>query len=394
MSAQQYAVNLQLGDNLVNDQAILYFSYQIMWDRGSKLDLLIFDPGADLHRALSALDGDPTPAISFLLEWLPSRLQSYSNKTEKHTLYLLKIGQMATPEGLCLRLRAVDMAYLVLNRDTSAYHASNVKASDFISQYLGSLSPSIQVTKVDTGDVAGNHRALQGRPLEIVRYELDRVLSSGGKPLSIQFDDRDDAQQLVMKEETDSTDLLESYSGGTYVYGLAQTSNQARAGASWGNTAYHYEMDQNYEALLWGHSVSVSHLTSADELVTGTVTGKNILGIKGSVNTESHRRISLPRSDTDNPTQDSYYANAMMQQAVFHSSISATAGMIMIDPDFKAFDGIDLLNRKHVKLAITGSSNDTTGNALLPINAVVMGFRHEINRKNAMTKVFVRRGNS
>ena len=231
--------------------------------------------------------------------------------------------------------------------------------------------------------------------IEAIRYELDRVLSASGKPISIQYDDRIDKQRLQGYEELydAETQLLVSMTGGSYTWGVATPGNNGKP-AAYGNAAYHFEMDQDYRPAIRGHQVSIDHLNIKGDNVTGEVKARlaSKLGIQGDALTQGGSRISMPMVNSDSPTSDDYYANATMVNSVFQTEMSVTKGSVMVDADYKTFDSPDILNRNHVTLSITGGTNAPSNNAIIPKKAVVMGYEHRLNRKSAFTRILVRRG--
>ncbi len=391
----QFVANVKIGQDIfVNELAVLYLSYRMLWDKGSRLDLLIFDPDCQFHRSLEGLGGSPSPAIEFQLEYQPSAGAIYKNKGTKHTLYLIRAGQVLTPLGLCLRLKAVDKASILLKSAVLNHNANGVKAGKFVEALAGRVG--ITAKMPDTGDNAGSHRAVRAKPLDAIRYELDRVLSSGGKPISIQFDDRTDQQVLNGYEElydAQTQQLTDSLTGGTYSYGVPNKENKGDA-VSYGNAIYHWELDQDYLPAIWGHTVSVDHLNSKGEQVTGEVKARlsKRLGVQGDVLETGGSRLHLPMNGPDSATSDDYYAKAMMINSVFQTEMSVTNGWLLIDSDYKAYDDASILNRKHVIAALTGGSNEKSGNAVIPHESVIMGFEHRMTRKMAFTRVYVRRG--
>jgi hypothetical protein len=391
----QYSVNLKLGaDIYVSELAVLHLSYRILWDRGTTLDLLIFDPDCEYHRLLDGLTGSPTPPVEFMLEYEPSRGASYKNLGTKHLLYMVKVGQVTTPIGLCLRIRAIDKASIVLREQILSHSAPGVKASKFVEALCGKVG--IQALFPATGDNASTHRALRAKPIDAIRYELDRVLAASGKPISIQFDDRADKQKLTGYEElydADTALFTDCMTGGSYSYGVGIADNGG-APMSYGNAIYHWEMDQDFRPAIWGHEVSVDHLTAKGEQVTGIVKAKLAarLGVQGDTLTKGGSRIQVPQATQDSATTDDYYAKAVMTNTVFQSEMSVTRGWALIDSDYKAYDSPDILNRKHVIIAVTGATNLASKHAIIPNKAVVMGFEHRLNRKSAYTRLHLRRG--
>lgn len=390
----QYAANLTIGGSfLVNDLSILYMCYRAVWDRGTTLDILIHDQSMNLHKALEDMKGDPTPSVEFQYEWLPSKDRNYYNKGTKHKLYILKVGLVTTPVGVCIRIRAVDKASILLRGTPLSYHATSVKAGKFVEAVC--REAGISARMVETGDVAYSHRAVRAKPIDTVRYELDRVLSSGGKPISLQFDDRADQQILIGSEELydSDTSILASLSGGAYNYGVPVKDNQGTQ-STFGTTAYHFEMDQDFRPGIWGHVVSVNHLTAKGEQVTGEIKAKNDskLGVQGDVLKKGGNRIQLPLGHPDNPTPDAYYAQAVMTNSVFQNEMATTSGILLVDADYKAFDDPNILNKKHVTIAITAGVNEASKHSIIPTKSVVMGWQHEFNRATALTRVLVRRG--
>src|ERR1043165_827493 len=363
-----------------------------MWDRGCRAEILINDPSGALHEALRGLSGDPTPLVTCQLEWPPSRADSYKNKGAAHALNVLRLGQVTTPAGLCLRLMCVARAFLLLNGNSTSYRAAGVKASTYLEGYLASLG--LSATFPETGDAAASHRAGNGEPLDQVRYELDRVLSAGGKPVSMQFDDRADQQRIVGFEELYEapTQLLETYSGGVYCFGVALSANRG-IGSTFGTTAYHFEMDQSFGPSLWGHKVTVNHLTGENGVVEGSVAAK-MAGRLGMQSTGENpaTRMRFPRHQGDLANQDDYYIRCGMVNNVFQSEMSTTVGYGLGDPDFKAFDGVAILNRRHVRVAVTSGSNAPVLGLVDPEESVIMGYQHVIRHNVAKTKLILRRG--
>lgn len=391
----QYATNVKIGaDIYVSEVAVLHLSYRVMWDRGTSLDLLIFDPDCEYHRRLEGLSGSPTPPVEFALEYEPSRGATYKNKGSKHLLYMITVGQVTTPIGLCLRIRAVDKASIVLREQVLNHSAPGVKAHAFVQALCGKVG--IDALVPATGDNAAVHRALRTKPIDAIRYELDRVLAASGKPISIQFDDRADKQKLMGFEElydAETALYTDCLTGGSYAYGVGVADNGA-APMAYGNAVYHWEMDQDYRPAIWGHQVSVDHLTARGEQVTGMVKAKLAakLGIQGDSLTNGGNRIQVPQVPQDNATTDDYYAKSVMTNMVFQSEMAVTRGWALIDSDYKAYDSPDILNRKHVIVGITGATNQPSKHAIIPNKAVVMGFEHRLNRKSAYTRLHLRRG--
>lgn len=390
----QFSANIKIADDkyIVNDLQILHFSYKVLWDRGIRLNLLLSDPDCALHRVLSEINGDPTPEIEFQLDYTPSAGDKYRNQGTVHRLNIITFGQVTTPGQLCIRIQAVDKASILLRGQVLSYSANGVKANTFIQNLAQQVG--LQAIIPDTGDRAGIHRALRQKPVDAVRYELDRVLAASGKPISIQYDDRVDQIKLRGFEELydAETQLLEGIGGGTYNYGVEQDANNS-TNAGWGTVAYHYEMDQDFRPAIWGHNVSVDHLDTSGNSITGEVKAKLLdrLGIKSKVQGAS--RIHLPSTNADAATTDEYFAKAIMVNSVFQSEMTTTRGAILVDPDYKAFDAVDILNRKHLILAITGGTNEESKHSLIPNKAVIMGWEHRMNRVSAYSRVFLRRGN-
>ena len=389
-----YTASVVIGGSYpVNDLSIMYFGYKVMWDKGSRLDLLIEDGNAELQAALESMTGNPTPTVEFQLAWDPSKGREYYNQGSKHKLYILKAGMVTTPSGLALRIKAVDLGSILLRAKTVSYFSGGVKASDFIKQLC--LQAGVDTMVTETGDTAYNHRALQVKPIDHIRYELDRVLSINGKPISIQFSDNSDSQFLDCSEELydQPTKIMDTLSNGQYTYGAPVADNNG-VSSGYNTTVYHFEMDQDFKQALWGHQVDINHLTNRGEQVSGSVKAKmaSSLGIQGGILTGSTTRLQLPASDVSNPTSDSYFANSIMVNTVFHSEMSITQGYALIDPDFKGFDDVSILNRNHLLIGVTGGDNRKTGNAIVPQKSVVMGYEHRLNRMSGYTKVFVRRG--
>jgi hypothetical protein len=389
----QYTASVNVADFQVNDVSIVYFVYRTLWDRGSADRGTIHDPKCELSRKLENATGNPTPAVEFELEWNPSRDRLYKNRGSKHKLYIKRAGQVTTPFGLCIRIRAVDQGSILLRERVLNHHAIGVRASDFAEALAAAVG--IDATIPQTGDVSATHRALRTKPIDGIRYELDRVLSTSGKPISLQFDDRSDVQVLTGYEELydSATTLLESFSGGTFAYGVGNPANGG-GNMQFGTAAYHYEMDQDYGKSIWGHTVSVDHLTTEGDAVVGQIKPRlnGRLGIQGDILTKGERRIHLPAGPTDNPTSDDYFAQAIMTNHVFQSEMGTTRGSIIVDPDFKAFDSTQILNRKHIIVSITGGDNSETKHSIMPNKAVVMGFEHRLNRASGYSRVFIRRG--
>lgn len=391
-----YTASIQIGGSFdVNDLSIMHFAYKVMWDRGSRLDLLIHDPNAQLHAALEGMAGDPTPKVTFRLAWEPSIGRSGGlpeNRGSKHTLYILRAGLVTTPQGLAIRIKAVDAGSIKLRNTSLSYYAGGVKASQFIQGLCQQVGIKAQIP--DTGDVAFVHNALNVKPIDHIRYELDRVLSSGGAPISVQFDDSD-KQMLVGFEELygGATTPISGLAGDTYTFGPPNDANNARI-SSYNSTAYHFEMEQDFRPAAWGHQVSINHLTNAGAQVTGEVKSKlsSKLGIQGEMLGKGMTRLQMPAGHIDSPTSDEYFAKAIMTNTVFQSEMCITSGYAMIDADFLTYDGVALLNRKHATIAVTGGDNRKTGNSLVPVRSVIMGYEHRLNRNSAFTKLFVRRG--
>lgn len=390
----QYATNLLIGDKFhVNDLSILYMNYRVVWDRGTSLELLIHDETMELHKDLDGMTGDPTPTIEFQYEWLPSQAKNYKNKGSKHKLYIIKAGLVTTEVGVCIRIKAVDKASVQMRSDLSPHHATSIKAGKFCEEICDLVGVDAKIP--DTGDVAYRHTAKRAKAIDAVRYELDRVLSAAGKPISLQFDDRSDYQILKGYEELyeNDTALLETLSGGAYNYGVPVAANQGVI-SSFGNTAYHFEMDQDFIPGIWGHVISVNHLTTDGNQVTGELKAKTDfkLGIQGQVLQTGGNRIQLPAGQPDNPTSDEYYAKAIMTNSLFQNEVATTSGVLQIDPDFKAFDDPSILNRKHITVAVTAGKNEKVLHSLVPTNTIVMGWQHMFNINSVFTKVLVRRG--
>jgi hypothetical protein len=344
---------------------------------------------------MANLDGTPNPPVSFSLEWLPSQNMPYKNKGTTHKLFVVRAGQVTTPSGLCVRIRARDAASLVLAEAVSGFSLAGGKASDFVQGLCSKLGLQVQVPS--TGDVAGPHHAMRAKPIESIRYELDRVLAASGKPISLQFDDRATAQKLVGWEElyeSDTSLLADALTGGSFSYGVGIEANNKGPGASYGSSLYHWEMDQDYGPAIWGHEISLSHLTVNGAQVTGTIKPRLLdkLGIKGDALNKGANRVRLPLGRAGAATTDDYYAKAVATNAVFQAEMSITRGVALIDPDFKAFDNPDLLNRKHILVGITGATNQPTKNAIVPAKSVVMGYEHRINQQGAFTRLLLRRG--
>ncbi len=391
----QYSANVKIGADLyVGELSLLHMSYRVLWDKGSTLDLLIFDPDCEFHKRLEGMGGSPTPPIEFTLEYDPSRGHVYKNKGTKHTLYMVKVGQITTPIGLCLRIRALDKASIVLREAVLNHSAAAVKANQFVQALCSQVGIQAQIPV--TGDNAGIHRALRAKPIEAIRYEMDRVLAASGKPISLQFDDRADVQKLVGYEELyDAKTALftDCMTGGSYSYGVGVSGNGGTPMA-YGNAIYHWEMDQDYRPAIWGHQVSVDHLNAKGETVVGEIKAKltSRLGIQGDTLVKGGSRLSVPMGGPDSPTSDDYYARSVMVNSVFQSEMGVTRGWVLVDSDYKAYDSTDILNRKHVIIGITGSTNLESKHAIIPNEAVIMGFEHRLNRKAAYTRLHLRRG--
>jgi hypothetical protein len=391
----QYSANVKIGDNIyIGEVAVMHLSYRVLWDKGSTLDLLIYDPNCEYHRLLENLGGSPTPPIEFQLEYESSRGHTYKNKGTKHTLYMVKAGQVTTPEGLCLRIRAVDKGSIALRETVLNHTAPGVKASKFVEALCGKVNIQAQIP--NTGDNASTHRAMRVKPIDAIRYELDRVLGASGRPISIQFDDRTDKQRLMGYEELyelDTALLADCLTGGSYSYGVGVADNGGTPMA-YGNAIYHWEMDQDYRPAIWGHQVSVNHLTSKGEEVIGELKAKLAakLGIQGDVLKQGGSRLAIPMAGQDSATTDDYYAKAVMTNALFQTEMSITRGWVLVDSDYRAYDSPEILNRKHVIIAITGAMNQASKNAIIPKKSVVMGFEHRLNRKSAYTRLHLRRG--
>lgn len=387
MADYYYTSDLSIAEIPISETAILLFSYRSMWDRGNRLMLLILDPDASLHAELEGKKGTPTLPITFQLEWKPSTSSSvpYKNKGSKRTLYVQRIGQVSTPQGLAIRILAVDLATLLLTKAVTSYHAINAKASTFIEDLCKKLG--VRASIIETSDNADKHRAHNVTPIDHIRYELDRTLSKSGKPITLQYDDRVDQQKLIGLEEPygDATTLV-----GTYDYGVSQVAN----GAKGGHVIYHYESDINFAAMLMGHTVTAQQLTfengMIDALVKPKLTGN--LGIDSDLALTSKRRITVPHQASDAANQDDFVTKAILTNAAFHSEMSVSSGMIVIDTDFAAYDDPAMLNRKHVVVSITGASNAPSKNSIIPKEAVVMGFNHVLTRESHHTRVFIRRG--
>lgn len=391
----QYSANVKIGEDIyINELSLLHLSYRVLWDKGSTLDLLIFDPNCETHRLLEKLGGSPTPPIEFQLEYDPSQKHVYKNKGAKHTLYMVKAGQITTPIGLCLRIRAIDKGSISLRETVLNHSAPGVKASAFVETICGKVS--VKALLPETGDNASTHRAMRVKPIDAIRYELDRVLAASGKPISLQFDDRTDQQRLVGYEELydlDTALLSDCLTGGSYSYGVAAKENGGTPMA-YGNAIYHWEMDQDYRPAIWGHRVSVSHLTSKGEEVVGEVKARLAakLGIQGDVLQKGGSRLSIPMAGQDSATTDDYYAKASMTNALFQTEMGITRGWVLVDSDYRAYDGPDILNRKHVTIAVTGGDNRASEHAIIPNKSVIMGFEHRLNRKSAYSRLYLRRG--
>lgn len=392
MAASQYTTDLKIGDVEVNNVSVLYFRYTVLWDRGTRVEILIIDSDYAIHDALSGVSGDPSIPITFKLTYQSSEGQAYDNRGSEKKLYVRRMGVVSTPNGPGLRVIGCDAATLFMRRTTGPFSA-NAKVSDFLTQYL--QQAGVQAQLPGTGDAPHPHRANHGTPLEVIRYELDRVLTSGGKPISIQYNDNADAQQLVGYEELyeGSTGLVTSWAEGVYEYGQSLPDNQAK-GAGWGVTIYDYDFDMDVANAMWGHKVSVDQLTSNHSVVQGEVEQKlgGNLGIQPTTLDQSHRRDVTARTYYDNPNQDEYFQRCSMVNSVFQSEMSMTQGFIIIDPDYAAFDSVDILNRKHLIMSITGGRNLKSGDAIIPNEAVIMGWQHVIGRDSAGTKVLLRRG--
>lgn len=391
----QYSANVKIGDNIyVGELPLLYLSYRVLWDKGSTLDLLIFDPDCQYHKLMDGLGGSPTPPIEFMLEYESSRGLAYKNKGTPHKLYVIKVGQVTTPVGLCLRIRAVDKASILLREQVLNHTAPGVKASQFVQTLCAKVGLNALIPA--TGDNASTHRAMRAKPIDAIRYELDRVLAASGKPISLQFDDRSNKQQLTGYEElydADTALYTDCMTGGSYSYGVGVSDNGGTP-MTYGNAIYHWEMDQDFRSAIWGHQVSVDHLTSKGETVTGTVKARlaSRLGIQGDTLTKGAGRIALPQTTQDSATTDDYYARAMMTNSVFQSEMGVTRGWILVDSDYAAYDGPEILNRNHVIVAITGATNLASKHAIVPNKSVIMGFEHRLNRKAAYTRLHLRRG--
>lgn len=387
MADYRYTTSLTVGGIGINEASILLFSYRSMWDRGNRLAVVIYDADTQLHQQLAGIGGTPTIPITFQLFWKDSKNSPYLNQGSPRTLYVERIGQVTTPRGLAIRILAVDLATLVLNKKSSSYHAINSSAATFIQDFCSQFSVTAQIAP--TGDSPDRHRAHNVIPMRHIRYELDRTLSTGGKPLSLQFDDRK-AQTLIGQEELygSPTTLV-----GSYVYGIG-SQNNGGVGSSLYTTIYHYESDVDFAPALAGHTVTAQGLTFEDGMVSGKITPilTGNLGITADVLTSSERRITAPLQNSDAANSDAFIRQAIMTNTVFHSEMSVTSGLIVVSPDYKLYDDPTMFNRKHVTISIIGASNAKSGNAITPQEAVIMGFNHVITPDGQFTRVYIRRG--
>lgn len=388
-----FETNLTVAEVAIASNSVVHFDYKQVWDRGNRLDLLIHDPSMRLHKFLEGATGDPTPEVRFTLDYRYSEGSSYENRGSEKVLYIQKIHLVTTKIGPCIKIRAVDKGSIRLRTIAKVLMQKSVKANAFIQNLCSEVG--IQATIPETGDQASVHRARNLKAIEVIRYELDRVLSSGGKPLSLQFDDRANQNKLVGFEELydAATEELETLSGGSYTYGV-RLDNVPGPAANWGTTAHEFDIGVDFSQVEWGHRVSTRQLRSDNSLVVGDIDPKldGRLGIQASILDVAHERMHLARTFTDDATSDDYFNRSSMVNRVFHSEMSMTAGFVLIDPDFKAYDEPSILNRKHIYVGISSGENEDPKNALIPTECVVMGYQHILNTNGAFTRVLLRRG--
>lgn len=373
--------------------SVVHFDYKQVWDRGSRVDLLIHDPSLRLHREMEGASGNPTPEVKFKLEYMTSRGAAYHNVGSDKTLYVQKIFLTTTHIGPCIVIRAVDKGSIKLRTMAKVFTQRSVKANAFIQNLCSEVGVTAEIP--DTGDQASVHRARNLKTLAVIRYELDRVLSSGGKPITIQYDDRDEADRLIGFEEFYDvpTEELETQSGGSYTYGVRLADKPGPA-ATWGSAAHEFRIGVDFAELHWGHRVDAQQLLSDNSAVFGEVEPKldGNLGFGAEILNEAIERMHIARTFTDDATSDDYYHRSTLVNRVFQSEMSLTSGHVIIDCDFKAYDDPSILNRKHIYVAVSSGENEEPKHALIPNECVVMGYQHILNVNGAFTRVLVRRG--
>lgn len=386
--------NLIVAGQPVGTTSVMHFDFRQTWDRGAVLDVLIHDPAQDLHKALEGASGNPTPEITFELQHMTSEADSYQNFGTQHKVHIQKARIITTTAGLAIKIRALDKASLLLRQESTAFHQKAVKANQYIQNLCNEVGVTAEIP--DTGDQAAVHRGRHSHPNHIIRYELDRVLSASGKPITLQYDTRAEEDKLLGFEELYDapTELYEdTISGGTYSHGVRLDSVPG-PGATWGTVAHDFDMGIDYGQALWGHNVTGQQLMSNNSAVFGDVKSKldANLGMGGDILENAHQRMQIARTFTDDPTTDEYFHRATLVNRVFHNEMSMTNGFVLLDADFKAFDDPAILNRKHIYVGVASGTNEDQGNALIPLECVVMGWQHVLNRTGAYTKLLLRRG--
>lgn len=401
MATAPYRLNIQIGtgDTAIDlvDGVVRYFQYKCMWDRGNISYFLIFDPSLEFHNLLSKLQvEDPTPRITFRLVRAFGRQETASTR---RIMYLLQIGLITLKDGLHVKMVAIDLAGVQLRKQT-AFSRNGVRASEFCNALAQAQGVTTDIP--ETGDDQQAHRAVEGETIEQIRYELDRTLSKNGNPISLQYDDRIDKNRLQGYEMPYGgdgdylTELLENTFSpqAVYNYGPNNAANE-NTGSTFGSAIYDMESNQDYSPAIWGHQVSVDQLGVENQHVVGKLPQKlgAKLGIGGRILNDSHRRLHIPREPSDSAVSDEFRVNAVMTNALFQSEMNMTYGSLLVDSDFAGFDDPAILNRKHVKIAITAGSNQKNERGLIPKEAVVMGWAHFIGqRSEGFTRIFFRRG--
>lgn len=373
--------------------AVVHFDYGQIWDRGNRLDLLIHDPSLRLHREIEGAGGDPAPEVKFQLEYMSSRGAAYKNIGSEKTLYIQKLFLVTTHIGPCIMIRAVDKGSFKLRKISKVFSQRSVKANVFVQNLCSEVGIDADIP--DTGDQASVHRARNLRVLDVIRYELDRVLTSGGKPISIQYDDRDGEDKLIGFEELYDapTEELETQSGGSYTYGV-RLGDKPGPAAQWGSTAHEFRIGVDLSQLQWGHRVDAQQLLSNNSAVSAEIEPKltGNLGITAQIFDEVMERLQLARTFTDDATSDDYFLRSTLVNHVFQGEMTLTSGHVVVDCDFKAYDDPSVLNRKHIYVGVSSGENEEPNHAIIPNECVVMGYQHILNTNGALTRVLVRRG--
>lgn len=392
MASPIYEPNLEIGEIKIPVRKVVHFDYQHVWDRGPRLHLIIEDDNMDLHRDLKDISGNPTPEVKFKLEYKSSEGRSYENEGATHVLHIANIFMITTKDGPAIRIIAVSKFALIACTTTTSFYEKSARANEYIQNLC--QHHDIKAEIPETGDRAAVHRSRQIKIINAIRYELDRVLSTGGKPITLQYDDRADESKLLGFGEfyEDATQELDTFSGSRYTYGNAMDTESP--GAGYGTAAYGFSIGQDFTKVQWGHNVSGRQLTTTNELIEGDVEARlaNRLGIDGEILRSATQRLQIAGNTSDDANTDEYYHRSTLVNRVFQTEMSMTSGYVIIDADFKAFDDPSILNRSHIYVSVSSGQSVNSGHALIPNECVVMGYQHILNIKGGWTKVLIRRG--